>query len=411
VPGCRSGLLLDWFKPRLNSSTGRAMAPIFADLISWCGYALVAAALGYSIIAMLRVWTFPRPRPVTGEKPPITVLKPVAGAEPNLEQNLRSFCTQDYPEFQILFGVRDSRDPAIPIVERLVRDYPQRHAALVVDPTVAGSNLKISNVLNMMPGARHDLLVVADADCRVGPSYLTEIAGAFADPSVGAATCLYKGTPLRPRLADRLGAMFINEWFLPSVLVALLTEPLRYCFGATMAVRREDLQRIGGFEALASYLADDYMLGHLVAGRGRKVVLVPHLVDITVDEGSLPALLRHELRWARTMRTVRPLGYALSGLTDAIPLTILCGAIRGFAGPDLLLIGVAVGLRVAAHYAGRARLNLSGPAMPWLVPIRDLLTFGIRVMSFTGRRVAWQNRGFVVRPDGRMVAEVKDSAS
>jgi len=153
------------------------------------------------------------------------------------------------------------------------------------------------------------------------------------------------------------------------------------------------------------------MLGHLVAAAGRKVVLVPHLVDITVDEGGFGALLRHELRWARTMRTVRPVGYALSGLTDAIPLTISCGALRGFAGPDLVLIGIAVGLRVAAHYAGRARLNLSGPAMPWLVPIRDLLTFGIRVMSFTGRRVAWQNRDFIVRPDGRMVVEAKDSAS
>src|SRR5579883_2880160 len=119
------------------------MAPMFADLISLCGYALVAAALAYSIIAMMRVWTFPRPKPSAGEQPPITVLKPVAGAEPNLEQNLRSFCAQDYPDFQILFGVRDSRDPAIPIVERLVRDYPQRHAELIIDPAVAGSNFKI----------------------------------------------------------------------------------------------------------------------------------------------------------------------------------------------------------------------------------------------------------------------------
>jgi ceramide glucosyltransferase len=387
------------------------MASIFADLISLCGYGLVAAALGYSAIALFRVWTFPRPAPAAGAQPPITLLKPVAGAEPNLEQNLRSFCSQDYPEFQILFGVRDARDPAIPIVERLVRDYPQRNAALVIDPTVAGSNYKISNVLNMMPRARHDLLVVADADCRVGGTYLAEIAAAFADPAVGAATCLYKGTPLRPRLADRLGAMFINEWFLPSVLVALLTERLRYCFGATMAVRRDVLQKIGGFAALVSYLADDYMLGHLVTAAGHDVVLVPHIVDITVAEGSLAALLRHELRWARTMRTVRPVGYALSGLTDAIPLTILCGVLRGFGALDLLLVGVAVAVRILSHYAARARLNLSGPAVPWLVPIRDLLTFGIRVMSFTGRRVAWQNRDFVVRPDGRMVAEVKDQAS
>lgn len=381
---------------------------ILADVILLCGYGVVAAACGYAAIALWRMWTLPRPRPRAGRQPPITILKPVAGAEPNLASNLRSFCTQDYPEFQVLFGVRDVHDPAIPIVEALAREYPQRGAALIVDPTVAGSNYKISNVLNLMPHARHDLLVVADADCRVGPTYLAEIAASFADPAVGAVTCVYKGTPLRPCLADRLGAMFINEWFLPSVLVALLTEPLRYCFGATMAVRRDVLRAIGGFEALASYLADDYMLGHLVAAAGHKVVLAPHIVDITVDEGSFRTLLRHELRWARTMRTVRPLSYALSGLTDVIPLAVLWGLVRGLGNADLILVAVAVVLRVLTHYAARTRLNLAGSARPWLVPLRDLLTFGIRVMSFTGRRVAWQNRGFIVQPDGRMIADVKD---
>lgn len=384
-----------------------------AHLLGFVGDAIVAAAVAYSAIALWRLWTLPRARPYAGVMPPITILKPIAGAEPNLEENLRSFCAQDYPDFQVLFGVRDPQDPAIPIARRLVAEFPAR-TALVVDQAVAGSNYKISNVLNLMPHARHDLLVVADADCRVGPTYLAEIAAAFADPAVGAVTCVYKGTPLRPRLADWLGAMFINEWFLPSVLVALLQEPLRYCFGATMAVRRDVLQAIGGFRPLASYLADDYMLGHLVAARGYKVVLAPHVVDITVDERSLPALVRHELRWARTMRTVRPISYALSGLTDAVPLALIWGAVRGFENIDLWLLGAALGLRILTHYVARVRLKLAGPAVPWLVPVRDLLTFAIRVMSFTGRRVAWQNRGFIVQPDGRMVAEVaevKDSAS
>lgn len=376
-----------------------------------CGYAVIAAALGYAAMALARVWTLPSPRPWVGDRPPMTILKPLAGAEPNLEENLRSFCTQDYPKFQILFAVRDAQDPAIPIVERLVAEFRHRGATLVVDPTVIGTNYKMSNVFNLMGLVRHDLLVVADADCRVGPTYLADLAAAFADPRVGAVTCVYKGTPLRPRLADRLGAMFINEWFLPSVLVALLTEPLRYCFGATMAVRRDVLQSIGGFRALASYLADDYMLGHLVAAQDHKVALARHIVDITVDEGSVAGLLRHELRWARTMRTVRPVSYALSGLTDAVPLTILWGAVMGYGPLDLLLVAAAVGLRVGLHYAARVRLGLAGPAMPWLVPVRDLLTFAIRVMSFTGRRVAWQNQDFIVQADGRMVAEVKDPAS
>lgn len=384
--------------------------PPAAHLLGFIGDAVVAAAVAYAAIALWKLWTLPKARRSVGAQPPITVLKPIAGAEPNLEGNLRSFCAQDYPEFQVLFGVRDPHDPAIPIARRLVAEYPTR-AALVVDQAVAGSNYKISNVLNLMPQARHDLLVVADADCRVGPTYLAEIATAFADPTVGAVTCVYKGTPVRPRLADRLGAMFINEWFLPSVLVALLQEPLRYCFGATMAVRRDVLQAIGGFRALVSYLADDYMLGHLVAAKGYKVVLAPHIVDITVDEGSLPALVRHELRWARTMRTVRPVSYALSSLTDALPLAVLWSAISGFDTVAVSLVGAALGLRVLTHYVARVRLQLAGPAVPWLVPLRDLLTFAIRVMSFTGRRVAWQNRGFIVQPDGRMVAEAKDPAS
>ncbi len=205
--------------------------------------------------------------------------------------------------------------------------------------------------------------------------------------------------------------MFINESFLPSVLVALLGERLRYCFGATMAVRRSVLESIGGFAALASYLADDYMLGHLVAARGYAVGLAPHIVDITVDERSLARLLNHELRWARTMRTVRPVSYALAVLTDALPLALLWGGAMGLGTLDISLIGAALGLRVLTHYVARVRLNLAGPATPWLVPLRDLLTFAIRVMSFTGRRVAWQNRGFIVQPDGRLVAEAKDPAS
>lgn len=402
----QGGMLLNW---AVEGTDSTSMASV-ADLLLLAGYGVVIAAVSYAAAALWRLWTLPQPGRSTGTQPPITVLKPIAGAEPNLEQNLRSFCAQEYPEFQVLFGVRDPQDAAIPIAERLVREFPGR-AALVVEPTLVGSNYKISNVLNLMPHVRHDLLVVADADCRVGPTYLAEIAAAFADPAVGAVTCLYKGTPLRPRVADRLGAMFINEWFLPSVLVALLGEPLRYCFGATMAVRRDVLQSIGGFRALASYLADDYMLGHLVAAKGYKVALVPHIVDITVDEGGLAALVRHELRWARTMRTVRPVSYALSSLTDAVPLALLWAAARGFHEIGLLLLGAALGLRLVTHYVARARLKLAGPAVPWLVPLRDLLTFAIRAMSFTGRRVAWQNRGFIVQPDGRMVAEAKDPAS
>jgi len=377
---------------------------LVASLLTIAGYAVVAASLAYTAIALWRMAALRRRKPaLPGQLTPITILKPVCGLEPNLYENLRSFCDQDYPEFQILFGVRDAEDPAIPVIERLIREFPDRHAALVIDSRVIGSNYKISNLANMMCRARYDILAIADADCRVGPRYLAELAAAFADPKVGAVTCLYRGTPVRDRLPDRLGAMFINEWFLPSVLVALISEPLKYCFGATMAVRRQALEAIGGIEALASYLADDYMLGSLVVARGYKVALARHIVEITIDEPSLVALFRHELRWARTMRIVRPFGYAFSFLTDSLPLSVLVGLATGFAAPGLALIGLALLLRLLMHVVAQNTLEGEGVVQPWLVPLRDLMTFAIRAASFVGRGVEWRQQKFSVQADGQMV--------
>ena len=299
--------------------------------------------------------------------------------------------------------MRDAKDPAIPIIERLIADYPARGAALVIDPRVIGSNYKIANVANMLDKARHDILVIADADCRVAPNYLADLAACFADPEVGAATCLYRGVPAEHRLADRLGAMFINEWFVPSVLVALRTQPLRYCFGATMAVRRRALAAIGGIEALASYLADDHMLGRLVAAKGFRIALCPHIVEIAVAEPDLTALFRHELRWARTMRTVQPIGYAASFLTDVLPLTLVGGLLSDSVATTAVVVGLALLLRLLMHATARARLGLAGPTHFRLVPLRDLLTFVVRAASFIGRSVEWRAATFHVHADGQMV--------
>ena len=380
------------------------MPDIVSTLVTIVGYAIVAASLAYTATALARVAALSRRRASPAlVRPPITILKPICGLEPRLYENLRSFFAQDYPDFQILFGVRDENDAAIPVIERLIREFPERNAALVVDPRVIGSNYKISNLANMMREARHDILAIADADTRVGSSYLTELAAAFAEPGVGAVTCLYRGTAAGNRLPDRLGAMFVNEWFLPSVLVALLSEPLEYCFGATMAVRREALQAIGGIEALASYLADDHMLGRLVAARGYKVALARHIVEIIIDEPNLRTLVLHELRWARTMRAVRPLGYAFSFLTDALPLSILVGLATGLNGSGLALIGLAFSLRLVMHFVARASLGSEDFVRPWLVPVRDLMTFAIRAASFVGRRVEWRQQTFSVQADGQMV--------
>jgi ceramide glucosyltransferase len=253
----------------------------------------------------------------------------------------------------------------------------------------------------MLGRAKHEILVIADSDMRVQPDYLESIVAPFEDPAVGAVTCLYKGSPVGG-LASAMAAMFINEWFLPSVLVALTFEKLRYCFGASIAVRRVALEAIGGFEALADDLADDYRLGKLVTERGYKIRLAPYLVENVVLEPNLKALFLHELRWARTVRSVRPVGYAFSFVAYPLPMSILFLLATRFATVGVAAIALTVGLRILLQYMTRASFGIASPAMPWLIPIRDSLAFLVWCASFFGRNVQWRNGKFSLSPDGRL---------
>ena len=344
------------------------------------------------------------PPPESVNPRPVTVLKPICGPDPNLYENLRSFCQQAYPQYQLVFGVSDAGDPATRIVQQVIADFPNLDLALVVDDRLIGTNFKVSSLANMLRMAKYDILVIADSDMRVQPDYLRTIVSPFEDADVGAVTCLYKGSPVGG-LASALGAMFINEWFLPSVLVALTFEKLRFCFGASIAVRREVLDAIGGFEALADDLADDYMLGKLISERGYTIHLAPYLVENIVLEPDLKALFLHELRWARTVRSVRPVGYALSFVTYSLPMSIvflLVTLATRFASVGVVVVALSIGLRVLLHYAVRAAFRLSSPAMPWLIPIREILAFLVWCASFLGRGVQWRNGKFSLSPDGRL---------
>lgn len=366
---------------------------------------LLAAALAgiaYLFAAVRAVSAFARRQDGNPERswPPVTVLKPVCGAEPGLHENLRSFCDQDYPVFQVIFGIRDADDPAIPVVERVIRESPGCDAVLVIGGGEAAGNVKVANLAGMAPRARHDLFVIADSDMRVGRGYLQAVASAFRDPRTGAATCLYSGTPAAG-LPSTLGALYINDWFLPSVLVALSLQELTFCLGATMAVRREALGAIGGFEALAPYLADDYMLGALVARHGYAVRLCRYVVETIVSEAGLRSLLAHELRWARTVRACRPVGYAFSFLgTGAVFLPALFSAVSGFGIPGIALLAGAVALRVVLHGAVRRAVRVPGPYAPWLLPLRELFCLAVWAAGLGGRGVRWRGKRLSVRPDG-----------
>jgi ceramide glucosyltransferase len=383
------------------------MTPYLPTAANGLLLAAILMGLAYLLVAILAVRAFPGRRAVAPplHLPPVTILKPVRGEEYGLYENLRSFCDQDYPSFQVVFGVRGNGDCAIPVVERLIREFPGLDTVLAVDDRVTEGNPKVASLANMYPHARHDYLVIADSDMRVDRTYLRSVTAPFEDPRVGATTCLYSGTPAAG-WPSNLGAMYVNDWFLPSVLVALTLQKLRFCFGASMAVRRDVLVAIGGFEALAPYLADDYMLGDMVSRRGYRIRLSSYVVEGIVFEPDFRSLLAHELRWARTIRACRPAGYAFSFVANGtVTLSAMFLLASGRIGTGTALLFLSIALRVALHYTVRSAVRVPGPAAPWLIPVRDLLCFAIWSASFFGRKVRWRGRRFSVRPDGQLTTE------
>jgi ceramide glucosyltransferase len=370
---------------------------ILAGVLTLCG-------IGYLIASLIGLRRFIRLRdPILADLPPVTVLKPLHGAEPHLYENLASFCRQTYPSFQIVFGIRRSHDPAIGIVRRLQADFPDLDLVLVLDPAVHGTNYKISNLMNMLSAAKHEILVIADSDMAVTPDYLSVIASALKDPAVGLATCLYAGQPMEG-LWSKLGAAHINHGFFPSVLVGRVVNGRAGCFGATMALRRADLEAIGGFHALRNLLADDYFLGAKVQALGKTLHLTGMVVDDYVFEPSLRKLFLHELRWARTIRSIAPVDFAGTLVTH--PLAWSFAALALSLGEAW-----AIGL-CAAAFAVRIMTirvfdhTLGTPRTPtYLIPIRDLLSFVVLAAAYSGRTVAWRDRWFRVDADGQLVID------
>ena len=365
------------------------------------------AALGLLYLTMMTIVVAlkgrPRRAPAPAALPPISVLKPLCGDEPHLYDNLKSYCLQDYPNFQVVFGVREAGDPAIAVVRRLIADLPERDLTLVIDGRVIGRNYKVSNLANMIGVAKHGLIVMADSDTRVAPDYLRAIATAFEPKTVGAVTCLYRGTVGEGR-ASSLGAVYLNDWYMASVVLASTIGGLRPCFGQTMAIRRDLLDKVGGLDALKDHVADDFMLGELVKQGGHEVAIAPTMIDNVVCEPDLVTLFRHELRWARTLRAVRPFLYPLTLITDALPLSLLAFLASGLAAEAGLLFLAAGILRVLHHSVVSWRFGGDAPYRPWLIPYRDLITMAVRLASLGGKGILWRGHRFTLKPSGQMMA-------
>jgi ceramide glucosyltransferase len=359
-------------------------------------FAAVATGAAYLALAAVQLAAFARHSPAGSREflPSITVLKPVAGMEPLLYVNLRSFCDQEYDAwFEVIFCLHEPGDPAISTIERVVAEFPAR-ARIAIGENLAMTNPKIANLAKPGVDLRGDLIAIADSDIRVDAQYLRALAASFASERTGAATCLYAAIP-NASIVSRLGALQIQDGFIPSVLAALALGKLRFCMGATMVVRRRVLEQIGGLAALGSVLADDHKLGELVTANGYNVDLSHYVVRTMVPETTLPALWTHELRWARTHFALAPAGYTFSFLMYALPLVLIYLAVAHNFLWGLPLLAVVVALRIAVHQITRRALSVSGPSDIWLVPVRDFLSLAVWFASFFGRRVRWRTRSYL----------------
>jgi len=330
--------------------------------------------------------------------PPVSILKPLKGVDPAIYESFRSHCLKDYPEYEIIFGVSEGDDPAVEIVERLRREFPTRAIELVVCHERLGTNVKVSNLVQMLTSARYEHLIVNDSDIRVASDYLRRVLAPLVQPAVGMVTCLYRGVP-QPTLGSRLESLGISTDFAGGVLVARSLEGVQFGLGSTLAFRRGDLARVGGFEALLDYLADDYQLGKRIADLGLEVRLSEVVVDTFLPAYDFAGFFEHQLRWARSVRDSRRWGYVGMLLTYGLPWALLTvAAARGALWSVAVLVVASILRGAVAVKVGRSALRdprVLG-LLPWLV-LRDLVAVVVWCASFASDTIAWRGSHFHLR--------------
>jgi ceramide glucosyltransferase len=387
-------------QPPTESATERAEVLI---LLGWAFLTFGFIGAAYALFASRQVkrhLSSRKPRPASTHRPYVTILKPLHGAEPGLYANLESFCLQDYcGRIQIVCGVHDLGDQAVRVVRDLQRAYPALDISLIVDNRLHGENRKVCNLVNMQAAIRGEVVVVSDSDICVGRTYLEEVVAPLADPSVGFVTCLYTGAATGS-LWSRLSAMGINYQFLPNVLAGLRLGMAHPCFGATVALRREVLNQVGGFAILADQLADDYDLGRAVRDAGYRGHVARSAVVHACDERGGAELWSHESRWSRTIRLIDPLGFGGSAVTYALPWAMI-GCLLAFSPAAVIgLLAVAAARLHLAKVVDRATETRAAPL--YLLPLRDLFSFAVFLSAFSGRSVSWRGRRYRVGSDGAL---------
>lgn len=385
-----------------------------SHLATAVGYALLTLAMVgvvYTVASGMAVsWFFSRPASTPTEFPDVTILKPLHGDEPGLRACLEGFCTQAYPgAVQVVFGVRDAQDAAIPVVRALAADHPDLALDLVIDPRLYGTNHKISNLINMQGLIRHPVVVLADSDIAVEPDYLRRLVGALSKPGVGFVSCVSIGRPTGNGWS-RFSAMAMDYHFLPSVALGLRLGIAKPCFGPTIALLRSTLEEIGGFHPFADLLADDFEIGRAIRTLGHGFSIPPLAIGHGCPERSLDGLFGHELRWSRTIRVIDPLSYAASAVCHPLPGALAAAVLLQGEWAGWLAVALTLASRV--FVASRVDGVLGGRRSAWsLLPARDLMSAAIWASAFFVKTVDWRGRRFEVGRTGVLTMPVARTPS
>ena len=380
-----------------------------ATILSTAAGVFAACSVGYYALCLWSAARFLRERKALGRAvaveaevgptrtaPPVSILKPLKGTDPEMYESLRSHCLQDYGEYEIIFGVSDPGDPAVDLVERLQQEFPSRTIRLVLCKKNLGANTKVSNLAQMLIEAKYEHILVNDGDIRIEPDYLRNVIAPLADSQVGLVTCLYRGVPART-LGSRLESLGISTDFSAGVLAARQLEgSIRFGLGSTLVFRRRELAAIGGFEAFVDYLADDYEIGRRIAQQGLKVMLSEVVVETYLPSYTLREFVDHQLRWGRTVRDSRRWGYLGLVVTFGLPWALVALLLSRGALSTWGLLAIAMGLRYAvALVVGCSVLRDPNviPLLP-LLPARDSIALLLWIASLAGKTVVWRGDSF-----------------
>jgi ceramide glucosyltransferase len=374
---------------------------------------LAVCSLGYHVLCLYSAARFlnerkaagegARPTPSTPSAPPVSILKPLKGIDPEMYESFRSHCLQDYPEYEIIFGISDAADPARELVDRLQQEFPRLAIHLMICPKTLGSNIKVSNLAQMLPRAKYENILVNDSDIRVQPDYLRQVIAPLADSRIGLVTCLYRGIA-SPTLGSRMEAIGISTDFAAGVLAARQLEGgISFGLGSTLAFRRRDLAAIGGFEAIVDYLADDYEIGRRMREHGLTVKLSEAIVETFLPAYRLRQFVEHQLRWGRAVRDSRRWGYLGLVLTFGLPWAVAALVLSGGVLWGWALLAAVMGMRVAvALVVGWSVLrDRQVVRLLALLPLRDFIALLVWIASLVGDTVIWRGETFTLK-DGRL---------